>query len=867
MKENTHKNSIAVAVILLLCFSAVIMVTPQINAHTPPWTVPTYAYIVANENPTGANTQIWLTMWLDKAPPTTGGVGGDPWHGYTVAVTAPDGTTSTLGPFDSDPIGTKSTPFTPTQVGTYTLVFSYPGQTVKAGNDPEGRGLAFVGDIMQPSTSTPLSLVVQATRPAAFQDIPLPDRNTFWSRPLQGDIHGWSTLASNWLMGSQLYTSFQPYGAAPNSAHIVWAKVLAFGGMVGDQFGDVTYGTEDYESPWSGGIIMQGRLFYNNGMYPKYGYYCVDLQTGEQIWYQNSTGKMYLTSYGQAYDSPQLTQGFPQLSFGQLYNYYSLNGQGVVAYLWCTVGTTWYMLDALSGNWILTLTNVPGGTAKTASDGSLLRYSYTAASGTLLCWNSSKSIPPLGPTASTANQWKPRVGATINAVNDTSWTVLGPKNATPGMSGSGWTAAEIAPRSGYSLNVTASQKVPGSIIAVLADRVMVATAMTTGPTSADTTPAYTISALSLKAGEEGKVLWTKNYDIPQGNQTLNFGPMSVTDGIFTMWAKQTIQWYGYSLDTGALVWGPTASQGPWDMFGMGGNYAYGTLYSCGYGGVLYAYDMKAGTLKWTYSAPNVGTESPYGQYPLSVGAIADGKVFLYSTEHSPTKPLWRGSLLRAVDAYNGHEVWSIEHHSRGSIAVADGYLISADVYDGRIYCFGKGQTTTTVTAPEAVQPVGTQVLIKGTVLDQSAGAKDVPAVSDAYMTQWMEYVYKQRPIPGNAQGVTVKLSAVDANGAVTDIGTATTDLSGMYKVLWTPPAAGAYTIMATFEGSNSYFASFGETALGVSSASAATPTPAPTSTPVVSGTNATAPIEAVYVLAVVLALLIVVLAFVAIRKK
>ena len=44
----------------------------------------------------------------------------------------------------------------------------------------------------------------------------------------------------------------------------------------------------------------------------------------------------------------------------------------------------WYMLDANTGNWELTLKNVPGGTAVTDQDGSLLRYSYNAATGSFL---------------------------------------------------------------------------------------------------------------------------------------------------------------------------------------------------------------------------------------------------------------------------------------------------------------------------------------------------------------------------------------------------------------------------------------------------------------------------------------------------
>ena len=119
-------------------------------------------------------------------------------------------------------------------------------------------------------------------------------------------------------------------------------------------------------------------------------------------------------------------QSYVGLTQGQLYHYYSVNGQGILAYLIMVQGTTWYFLDATTGNFMLKLINVPCGTAVTDQDGSLLRYSYNAATGNLLCWNSSQSIPPLAPLGTSQQQWKMRFGATIDAVNDTTWTKVGP---------------------------------------------------------------------------------------------------------------------------------------------------------------------------------------------------------------------------------------------------------------------------------------------------------------------------------------------------------------------------------------------------------------------------------------------------------
>jgi hypothetical protein len=118
----------------------------------------------------------------------------------------------------------------------------------------------------------------------------------------------------------------------------------------------------------------------------------------------------------------------------------------------------------------------------------------------------------------------------------------------------------------------------------------------------------------------------------------------------------------------------------------------------------------------------------------------------------------------------------------------------------------------------------------------------------------------QQAIPGDAQGVPVKLTAIDTNGAVTDLGTAISDMSGMFKKMWTPTVAGEYTIVASFDGTKAYFPSYAETALGVAQ-------PTSGSTPEAGTANNTVQIEIVYALAIILAIVIIVLAFVAIRKK
>jgi hypothetical protein len=206
---------------------------------------------------------------------------------------------------------------------------------------------------------------------------------------------------------------------------------------------------------------------------------------------------------------------------------------------------------------------------------------------------------------------------------------------------------------------------------------------------------------------------------------------------------------------------------------------------------------------WAYSTGSGGFESPYGNYPLSTGAIADGKVYVYSTEHTPSAPLWRGARLRCINASNGVELWSILTWASGP-AIAEGYLVTYNAYDSQIHCFGKGPSATTASASPEISVRRNSVLIKGTVTDQSTGAKDTPAKSDASMGPWMEYLYMQQPRPTNATGVGVTLDAVDPNGNFVHIGNVTRDTSGLYSYMWTPEIPGKYTVIAALAGSESY---------------------------------------------------------------
>jgi hypothetical protein len=292
----------------------------------------------------------------------------------------------------------------------------------------------------------------------------------------------------------------------------------------------------------------------------------------------------------------------------------------------------------------------------------------------------------------------------------------------------------------------------------------------------------------------------------------------------------------------------TPSENPWNLYANGGGAiwtqttAYGKMYSTGYSGIVYCYNTKTGEQLWNYStAIMAGFSTPYDGYPLGIAALADGKLYLHTNEHSSGAPYWKGSPLICLNATTGEEIWTIPFHgSSGYVpwgyAVADGYLIGLNLFDEQIYCFGKGPSETTITAPDLSVELGKSLTIKGTVTDISAGTNQaeqaarfpngVPVVSDDSMSAWMQYVYQQKPRPTNTTGVTVNLHVIDSNNNFRDIGTATTNDDGFFSLNWKPDVSGKYTVYATFDGSESYWPSHAVTAFSVDDA-APTSSPAP----------------------------------------
>ena len=343
----------------------------------------------------------------------------------------------------------------------------------------------------------------------------------------------------------------------------------------------------------------------------------------------------------------------------------------------------------------------------------------------------------------------------------------------------------------------------------------------------------------------GQQLWLVNRSYTSGSRLQLIGS---GNGVYVYIELATATVHGYSLNTGDTLWTTTIpNANPWNS---AGGYmtvlANGTLYVWGFGGDIIALNMLTGKILWqtstTVLSGDPGTATPYGVWPLwtfTVGTVADG--ILYIPEgHMYSPPLFSGAHQLAINITNGQLVWDImAFDTITAPAITDGIMTTANAYDNQIYSYGMGPSKTTVTAPDLGVTTATPVTITGTVTDISAGASKnavaanypngLPCVSDASMTQFMEAVYEQQPMPTNTTGVPVTISVTDSNGNCYPIGTATSSPSGFYSLTWTPTISGNFTVTATFAGTNSYYGSSATTAFYASNPPA---TPASTEAPI-----------------------------------
>jgi hypothetical protein len=787
--SNSRNKTMAtmIALFLTLTIAIPLFAVPNANAAT---TIKTYPLIDAIPNPVGVNQKTLINFGLINYLNSE----NDGWN-ITVTITKPDDTTEILGggPLKTWSTGNAGHYYVPDTVGTYYVQASFPETTYR-------------GTIYLASTSDKLALVVQNTSVPTYPGQALPSE--YWTRPIDSQLREWYTLAGSWLATpANLYA---PYNDGPESAHILWKHLIGAtqGGLIGGEYADSgshAFGTGDaYEGKWTTRMIVAGVLFYSkyDSYATKQAMIAVDLRTGKELWTK--------TFYGKTVPS-----------FGQILYWDCRNYRGAFSYLWIQLGTgastTWCAFTPLEGNWQFNITNVPSGTTYYGPNGEFLKYSISG--NRLLRWNSSYAV--VRGRSGMSESWGSAVG---------------------GISADG--------SKGYDLNVSiptlaAGNTLPGSVQTVFVDdRIIGArTSQTAG---------VTLWGLDLSEGSEGALLFNSTWAAPsewiEANITIRgWGAFSQESYVGVLWTKENRVHYGFSLETGKYLW-QTKPQGYADSWSgatdQENNIAYDKYYSASIYGVVYCYDVHNGSLLWTYNATDPYHESYISNnWWLVPIAITDGKLYIGHGEHSPLDPKPRGAPFLCLNATTGELIWRIDGafrqtHWGGPAIMGDSVIATMDTYDQCVYAIGKGPSATTVTAADIAVAFGTPVIIRGTVMDVSPGTQDdtmklrfpygVPAISDASMSAWMLYVYKEFSRPTDATGVAVSIDAMDPNNNFVHLGDATSDSTGMFSCVLTPEIAGTYTVYATFAGSAGYDASYATTTLNVMEAPAATPAPTPT---------------------------------------
>jgi outer membrane protein assembly factor BamB len=806
---------------------------------TPDMTWKSTPYLSFRPNPVGVGQTILVNLWTIEGPSFT-----RYFTDFKVTFTKPDGTTDvkTLNSYFAD--STAWFEYTVDQIGTWKIKFDFPGQYYPAGNYTMPAGTSMPGYTesftrslyYEPASTAEQTLTVQQNVVLPWPTSPLP--TDLWTRPIMTENREWWTIGGNfpWRGPSggstwdQLYPNtygyytsnvgffagdnqrFTPWVQAPNTSHLAWTRKIQLSGILG--------GDQGYLSMTTGSgtpsVIYQGMAYQTvtkpmpmtvNGstvVEATSVLQCYDIRTGQIFWEETGVPGPTAIEY---------SEGTPAVP-------------GATA----AVGYT-PALIAMSGNRLIKITPATGAVSVNVSIpawASITGFSTSVyyTNGYVL------SVQQTSATGGPGAYGTPTAGI-YRLIN---WTTIGTSSdfSTRIISNISWPAAYLGDVADYGSGI-------GFRVAEVSWFDTPATGFPYAFPPYDNATGFRYGTRMMAISfATGKVLWDKSI-----GQTIYHPAASIAyNGKLAILVRDAGQTgslgsggYYYCFDeyTGTQIWKSEQMDYPWDS-GAFGAYsiatAYGMFFRFGYGGI-YAFDWTNGKILWKYTAPAFSEyETPYTDengttvYSWNAGGwIADGKLYAYNTEHTPSQPITRGWGVHCINITTGELIWKTKMVGSTG-AVADGYLTVSGT-DGIMYVYGKGKSTTTVTAPQIVVSKGTGIVITGTVLDQSPAQPGTPAVSKDSMTTQMEYLHRQMPIDGlwhneTITGVPVTLTALGSDGSSTNIGTVTTDgYYGTFSKTWTPSAEGDYKIISSFAGDDSYGSSGAATAVSVGPAPAA----------------------------------------------
>ena len=804
--KKTLKNKLLLATIIsTLVITGTLAALPIASAKN------TFPVCSFSSNPVGVNQAVLVIYGITDATtwPQTG------WEDLTVTIARPDGQTDTFDNLKTDTTGLSSFVYTPNLVGTYDVKVYFPQQELEYGTlplDPQ---------TMLASESIVYELVVQEDPIQFHPGVSLPSE--YWTRPIDSQQREWGRISGYWLEDSDLvpnrYVEGNEY--APDTAHVLWTQPISMGGVAGGDMGEHAFSDGDaYEGLFQDRLIIGGVLYYNlfntrtTNVVPAENQevVAIDLHTGEVLWQ-----KPLVTPDG----------AIGNLDFGQVFFWDGFNHHAVYGYLWDARGSTWHAFNPLDGEWMHTIEGVPSGSRVHAENGDINVYTINIGGGWMSKWSAVQTGNPQNYGNSRDGSWGNQIGngypdrlyqAEIGIV----WNVSIP---------------DLPPLTPYYSTLIMEDRIIGT---------------NTGNIFGGPQPDPEFWAISLEPGHEGELMWRKSWTLPVADLWVHFTPNwlpTLEDGVFLVQAKETGQNWGFDIDSGNELWGPTdrlpdiatSTNLYFPRWGQAVGADGIVVLGGGMGGSLRGHDVKTGVELWRVDFVDEHQETLFGPFwPMTPQFVTDGKVYVAHQEHSPLDPKGRDAPFVALDLETGEVVFEVEGMFRstrwgGQHIIGDSIMAAMDTYDQRVYAVGRGPTQLTVEKSLLATELGSAVTIQGTIMDVSPGTEDialrmrfpngVPAVSDASQSEWMRYVYKETQMP-MATGVDVAFELVTPSGDYQQLGRTTSDSYGNWAFAWCPEETGTYTIIATFEGSGAYYGSTQTSYLTV--AEATTMEPAPT---------------------------------------
>jgi len=274
--KNENKNQCKIKIAIMTLFLMLTMVgaiMPNIAVADAKETTATY--VAVSPNPAQLDWTVSILGWGSPIPRMS--TFDAPFGNFTFTITKPNGDNETQFVSESATDGTARFLYKVDQIGNYSVVLSWPGDSTREG-----------------ATSQPYKWTVQETVPS-YPGTALP--NEYWEYPISAENREWYQISGGWMASgyNMSYTNCNPYSTGPDTAHILWKTQVGLGGLLGGEFDGTSWvfeartsatGGAPYITP--GAVSAMGRIWYVTGA----GYnttrhpllHCLNQYTGEEIY-------------------------------------------------------------------------------------------------------------------------------------------------------------------------------------------------------------------------------------------------------------------------------------------------------------------------------------------------------------------------------------------------------------------------------------------------------------------------------------------------------------------------------------------------------------------------------------------------------